>query len=114
MNYAEEMVFTNATSGVKVIVTDNVGRTTTATTKAMVNMDYLESVEIGDESLCCMQDDVMYLNRDLVSFDMEKSVVAHNAMRVVDCPKLRTISTGLHACWKYSALVICGGCWRRR
>ena len=74
----------------------------------------LESVEIGDESLCCMQDDVMYLNRDLVSFDMEKSVVAHNAMRVVDCPKLRTISTGLHACWKYSALVIRGGCWRRR
>lgn len=47
LNYAEEMVFTNATSGVKVIVTDNVGRTTTATTKAIVNMDYLESVEIG-------------------------------------------------------------------
>lgn len=47
LNYAEKMVFTNATSGVKVVVTDNVGRTTTATTLACVNMDYVERVEIG-------------------------------------------------------------------
>lgn len=73
----------------------------------------LESVEIGEESLCCMQDDVMYLNRDLTSFDMEKSVVAHNALCIEDCPKLRTFSTGLHACWKYSSLVIRGGGWKR-
>lgn len=47
LNYAEKMTFTNATSGVKVIVTDNVGRTTTATTKACVNMYYVESIPVS-------------------------------------------------------------------
>ena len=51
LNYAEKMTFTNATSGVKVIVTDNVGRTTTATTKAIVNMVYVESVQVGSHVL---------------------------------------------------------------
>lgn len=47
LNYAEKMTFTNATSGVKVIVTDNVGRTTTATVKACVNMYYVEDILVG-------------------------------------------------------------------
>lgn len=47
LNYAEKMTFTNATSGVKVIVTDNVGRSTTATTKACVNMYYVEDILVG-------------------------------------------------------------------
>lgn len=47
LNYAEKMIFTNSTSGVKVIVTDNVGRTTTVETKACVNLNYAERVEIG-------------------------------------------------------------------
>ena len=46
LNYAEKMLFTNSTSGVKVIVTDNVGRTTTATTKACVNMYYVEDIPV--------------------------------------------------------------------
>lgn len=46
LNYAEKMLFTNSTSGVKVIVTDNVGRTTTATTKASVNMYYVEEIPV--------------------------------------------------------------------
>ena len=47
LNYAEKMLFTNSTSGVKVIVTDNVGRTTTATTKACVNMYYVEDIPVA-------------------------------------------------------------------
>ena len=46
LNYAEKMIFTNSTSGVKVIVTDNVGRTTTASTKACVNMYYVEEIPV--------------------------------------------------------------------
>ena len=49
--YAEKMKFTNATSGVKVIVTDNVGRTTTATANAIVNMVYVESIQVGSQIL---------------------------------------------------------------
>ena len=51
VNYAETMKFTNATSGVKVIVTDNVGRTTTATTKACVNMYYVEDIPVSTAPL---------------------------------------------------------------
>lgn len=51
LNYAEKMLFTNSTSGVKVIVTDNVGRTTTATTKACVNMYYVEDILVGTTEL---------------------------------------------------------------
>ena len=47
LNYAEKMTFTNSTTGVKVIVTDNVGRTTTATTKACVNMYYVEDILVS-------------------------------------------------------------------
>lgn len=47
LNYAEQMTFTNATSGVKVVVTDNVGRTTTASTKACVNMFFVENIPVG-------------------------------------------------------------------
>lgn len=51
LNYAEKMIFTNSTSGVKVIVTDNVGRTTTASTKACVNMYYVEEILVGTTEL---------------------------------------------------------------
>lgn len=40
LDYAETMVFTNATKGVRVVVTDNVGRTTTAEAEALVNLYY--------------------------------------------------------------------------
>lgn len=51
LNYAEKIIFTNSTSGVKVIVTDNVGRTTTASTKACVNMYYVEEILVGTTEL---------------------------------------------------------------
>lgn len=47
LSYAETITFTNATSGVKVVVTDNVNRKTSATTSACVNMYYAESIAVG-------------------------------------------------------------------
>lgn len=47
LDYAETMVFTNATSGVKVVVTDNVGRTTTASVEACVNLYYVTDLLVN-------------------------------------------------------------------
>lgn len=47
LSFAEKMTFTNATSGVKAVVTDNVGRSTAVTIKAVVNMDFVEGVVMG-------------------------------------------------------------------
>lgn len=44
LSYDETIVFTNTTTGVKVVVTDNVNRSTTVTAKAYVNLVYEEAV----------------------------------------------------------------------
>lgn len=45
--YAEKMTFTDATSGVRVVVTDRVGRSTTASTGALVNLIFAENLSVG-------------------------------------------------------------------
>lgn len=47
LDYAETMTFTNATKGVRVVVTDNVGRTTTAEAAALVNLYYVTDLLVN-------------------------------------------------------------------
>ncbi len=49
--YAGKMVFTDATSGVKAVVTDRVGRSTTASAGALVNLIFAESIPVGTAPL---------------------------------------------------------------
>ena len=45
--YAETMTFTDATSGVKAVVVDRVGRSTTVSTRALVNLILVEDIAVG-------------------------------------------------------------------
>ncbi len=45
--YAETMTFTDATSGVKAVVTDRVGRSTTVSTRALVNLILVDDILVG-------------------------------------------------------------------
>lgn len=47
LDYVGTMTFTDATSGVKVVVTDRVGRSSTASAGALVNLIFAESIPVG-------------------------------------------------------------------
>lgn len=47
LSFAEQITFTDDISGVKAVVTDNVGRSTTVTVKAVVGMELAEQVVMG-------------------------------------------------------------------